>query len=85
VLITKSRLAFGSAQGDLLLDALGILLVAASQVLRAAVIGYAYIIRGGTDKQDYASILVQEGFFAHSGKPALLENLAGDIRPSNYP
>jgi hypothetical protein len=53
VLTTKPRLAFGSAQGDRLLDMVGILLLA--QVLRAAVIGYAYIIRGGRDKSEFPS------------------------------
>jgi len=77
VLTTKPRLAFGSVQGDLLLDAMGVLLVASAQVLRAAVIGYAYIVRGGKDKRVYAESLVHEGFFAHSRNPLYLANLLG--------
>lgn len=77
VLTTRPALAFGSARGDLLLDAAGILLLVVAQVLRAAVIGYAYIIRGGKNKQVYAETLVRAGFFAHSRNPLYLGNLLG--------
>jgi protein-S-isoprenylcysteine O-methyltransferase Ste14 len=77
VVETNPRLAFGTARGDLLLDAVGIALVLLAQALRAAVIGYAYIIRGGINKQVYASTLVQTGFFAHSRNPLYLGNLLG--------
>jgi protein-S-isoprenylcysteine O-methyltransferase Ste14 len=77
VATTKPRLAFGSMRGDLLVDGFGILLLVAAQALRAAVIGYAYIDRGGKDKQVYASNLVQEGFFAHSRNPLYTGNLLG--------
>lgn len=77
VLTTQPRLAFGSARDDLLLDAFGIMLMAGAQVLRAVVIGYAYIIRGGKDKKVYADTLVQEGFFAHCRNPLYLGNLLG--------
>lgn len=77
VLLTQPRLAFGSARGDLLLDALGILLVLSAQILRALVIGYAYIVRGGRDKQVYADALVREGLFAHARNPLYFGNLLG--------
>ncbi len=77
VLTTKPILAFGSVPGDWLLDGLGILLLIVAQCLRAAVIGYAYIIRGGKNKQVYAEKLVQEGFFAHARNPLYLGNLLG--------
>ncbi len=75
ILATEPRLAFNSARGDLLLDAVGITLVLLAQALRAAVIGYAYIIRGGRNKQVYASTLVKAGFFAHVRNPLYLGNL----------
>lgn len=77
IVSTKPRLAFGSVRGDALIDGLGILVVAGAQVLRVGVIGYAYIIRGGKNKQVYAEQLVQEGFFAHSRNPLYLGNLVG--------
>ncbi|MBA2410006.1 MAG: isoprenylcysteine carboxylmethyltransferase family protein [Gammaproteobacteria bacterium] len=77
VLATKPRLAFGSARGDLALDAFGVIAVVGAQILRATVIGYAYIIRGGKDKKVYAETLVQEGFFAHCRNPLYLGNLLG--------
>jgi hypothetical protein len=47
----------------------------AGQVLRVAVIGYAYIQRGGAQKQLSAPKLVSAGFYAHSRNPMY----AGDI------
>jgi protein-S-isoprenylcysteine O-methyltransferase Ste14 len=55
-------------------DAFGIALVFAGAVLRASVIGYAYIKRGGKDKQVYADKLVVEGFFAHARNPLYVGN-----------
>lgn len=52
----------------------GVLMVL-GQILRMAVIGYVYIIRGGKNKQIYAEKLVTEGFFAHSRNPLYLGNL----------
>jgi hypothetical protein len=45
------------------------------QTLRAAVIGLAYIKRGGRGKKIYAGKLVQEGLFAHSRNPLYLGNM----------
>lgn len=44
-------------------------------LLRAAVVGYAYIIRGGKNKQVYAEELVTGGFFNHSRNPLYVGNL----------
>jgi len=65
----------GEARYDLLMDALGIGLAVAGQGLRAAVIGFAYIKRGGKDKKVYADDLVVEGFFAHARNPLYVGNL----------
>src|SRR5690242_1080534 len=60
---------------DFWVDLLGITIAFLGQGLRAAVIGYAYVKRGGKDKMIYADRLVQEGFFAHSRNPLYLGNL----------
>jgi protein-S-isoprenylcysteine O-methyltransferase Ste14 len=59
---------------DRVLDAAGILVALSGQLLRAVVIGFAYIRRGGKNKQVYADSLVQEGVFAHSRNPLYLGN-----------
>lgn len=64
----------GGGPWDRALDLLGILVALAGQLLRAVVIGFAYIRRGGKDKQVYAESLVQEGVFAHSRNPLYLGN-----------
>ncbi|HEX9942330.1 MAG TPA: isoprenylcysteine carboxylmethyltransferase family protein, partial [Thermoanaerobaculia bacterium] len=72
--VSEPRLLLGSRSWDLALDALGIAVALAGQGLRAAVIGYAYVRRGGRNKSIFADELVQEGFFAHSRNPLYLGN-----------
>jgi protein-S-isoprenylcysteine O-methyltransferase Ste14 len=67
----------GSLAADRWLDAVGVAIALAGQLLRAAVIGLAYIRRGGLDKKVYADTLVTAGFFAHSRNPLYLGNLLG--------
>jgi protein-S-isoprenylcysteine O-methyltransferase Ste14 len=67
--------AFVRAEVDSVVDLVGIGLLAAGQGLRAMVIGFAYIVRGGRDGEVYAEGLVQEGFFAHSRNPLYVGNL----------
>lgn len=67
--------SFGSDVADTLLDGLGIVAVLAGLALRAAVIGYAYIRRGGVNKKVYADRLVTAGFFAVSRNPLYVGNL----------
>jgi protein-S-isoprenylcysteine O-methyltransferase Ste14 len=74
VLLSRPGLPFGPPWLDRALDAAGIALALAGQLLRALVIGLAYIRRGGLNKQVYAESLVTEGFFAHSRNPLYLGN-----------
>ncbi len=55
---------------------IGALPVLFGQLFRLAVIGYAYIKRGGKDKKVYADDLVIRGFYAHSRNPMYVGNLA---------
>src|SRR5262245_54478447 len=64
-----------SAVLDTLLDCVGIGVALTGQTLRAAVIGYAYIRRGGKDGKAYADDLVTAGLFAHARNPLYLGNL----------
>ena len=66
----------GSEQLDNWLDLLGIAVALSGQALRAAVIGYAYIVRGGQHGKVYAEGLVTEGLFRHSRNPLYVGNLA---------
>jgi protein-S-isoprenylcysteine O-methyltransferase Ste14 len=65
----------GSPAADLLLDATGLAVAVLGQGLRVAVIGFAYIKRGGLNKHVYAERLVTGGFFAHVRNPLYLGNL----------
>ena len=65
-----------ASRADLIYSGLaGGFLILLGQLLRMAVIGYVYIIRGGKNKQIYAESLVTTGFFAHSRNPLYLGNL----------
>jgi protein-S-isoprenylcysteine O-methyltransferase Ste14 len=66
---SKPLIIAGSRRFDLFLDIIGITVALAGQFLRIFVIGFAYIKRGGKDKEVYADTLVQEGFFAHCRNP----------------
>ena len=61
---------------DLLLITLGITLVIFGQGFRLAVIGYAYIKRGGKEGKVYADDLVVRGFYAHSRNPMYVGNIS---------
>jgi protein-S-isoprenylcysteine O-methyltransferase Ste14 len=74
---TRARWPFQDRVYDRFLNALGIAVALAGQVLRALVIGLAYIRRGGRNRQVHADELVQEGIFAHARNPLYLGNLLG--------
>lgn len=78
----------GSLTQDMWLDALGLAVALAGQGLRAAVIGYAYIKRGGVNKRIHADQLVTQGLFAHARNPLYDGNLlilAGLFIIHNHP
>lgn len=66
---------FGSAMLESGKDAAALLLVLAGLGLRAATIGWAYIKRGGLNKQVYADKLVTSGFFGLSRNPLYVGNM----------
>lgn len=69
-------LAFAPAAGYASpLVIVGGLLVLAGLIVRGAVIGYAYIKRGGLNKQVYADTLVTEGFFNACRNPLYVGNM----------
>lgn len=55
-------------------DVAAVLIVLAGLTLRASVIGFAYIKRGGLNKQVYADTLVTEGFFGVCRNPLYVGN-----------
>ena len=66
---------WGSAAADRWLDLAVIALALAGEGLRAAVVGLAYIKRGGLNKKVHAERLVTEGLFAHSRNPLYVGNM----------
>lgn len=60
---------------DLGLNLFGFLISIVGESVRIAVIGLAYIKRGGLNKRVYADTLVREGIFAHCRNPLYLGNL----------
>jgi protein-S-isoprenylcysteine O-methyltransferase Ste14 len=73
--LSRPRWPQGDARLDDLLDLLGLAVALAGQALRVAVVGYAYIIRGGKNKQVYAEELVTRGFFNHGRNPLYVGNI----------
>lgn len=53
----------------------GILITLSGQAFRLAVIGYAYIKRGGKEGRVYADHLVVKGFYNHSRNPMYIGNM----------
>lgn len=67
-------LRLASPAQEVALDVAGIAVALSGQLLRAVVIGLAYIRRGGKNKRIHADDLVQEGIFAHSRNPLYVGN-----------
>ena len=73
--LLRPRQAFGSPALDAALDAVGLALALAGQGLRVAVVGLAYIRRGGVDGHVHADHLVTGGLFAHCRNPLYVGNV----------
>jgi protein-S-isoprenylcysteine O-methyltransferase Ste14 len=66
----------GAAAGGLDVgDLLGLLMILLGQGLRVAVIGFAYIKRGGQNRRIHADDLVTDGLFAHCRNPLYVGNV----------
>lgn len=65
----------GSEAAGRAMDFIAFGIVIAGLAVRAAVIGYKYIKRGGLDKQVYADTLVTQGFFAVCRNPLYVGNM----------
>ena len=74
-LLTRPEWPAGRDDYDTALDFTGFGVALLGQALRVAVVGYAYIIRGGRNRQVYAEELVTRGFFNHSRNPLYVGNL----------
>ena len=70
----RPRLAGGDLRTDAIVDAVGFLISATGQALRIAVVGLAYITRGGQNRQVWANSLQDRGVFAHCRNPLYVGN-----------
>ncbi len=75
-LAAAGRPLLPAGRADALLDAAGIALVLAGQLLRAAVMGTTYLRRGGRRREVFADALERGGLFAHCRNPLYLGNVA---------
>lgn len=75
LLVLFQPVPFPDQTADWHMDIVGILLAVAGQCLRAAVIGLAYIKRGGVNKKIHADTLVTGGLFSHCRNPLYIGNL----------
>lgn len=74
-LFSRPSLFFNDLSIDRATMLLGAALTLCGQALRLAVIGYAYIKRGGKDGKVFAETLVIRGFYAHCRNPMYTGNL----------
>ncbi len=74
LLLTEPWPFLGSPYADRWLGFFGFVVALLGQAIRMTVIGYAYIVRGGVNKEIAAPRLVAEGFYAHSRNPMYLGN-----------
>ncbi len=76
VLCARPRIFMGDLRYDRILSAAGFAIAFAGQALRAAVIGLAYIQRGGKNRKIDAPTLVRDGIFSLSRNPLYVGNIA---------
>jgi protein-S-isoprenylcysteine O-methyltransferase Ste14 len=76
VLATRPAQFLGNALLDRIAVAIGVVFLLSGQALRLAVIGYAYIRRGGRNREVFANLLVTRGFYSHTRNPMYVGNYA---------
>lgn len=64
----------GNPALDKFATAAGLIIALAGEAFRMIVIGYAYIRRGGKNKEVFANELVTRGFYAHTRNPMYVGN-----------
>lgn len=74
VLLARPAELLGSPVLDKAATALGLAVALAGEAFRLAVIGYAYIRRGGKNREVFANELVTRGFYAHTRNPMYVGN-----------
>ena len=75
LVVMAPGVGLGGAEADWATSLAALVFALAGQLARAVTIGYAYIKRGGLNKQIFAETLVQRGMFAHTRNPLYLGNL----------
>ena len=75
LVVLAPGIGLGGAGADWLASLAAFAFALAGQLARAVTIGYAYIKRGGLNKQIFAETLVQRGMFAHTRNPLYLGNI----------
>jgi protein-S-isoprenylcysteine O-methyltransferase Ste14 len=74
LLVTRPENLFASRAANNAADLVGLVIAALGQAVRVSVIGYAYIVRGGSGKSLAAPTLVCQGIYAHSRNPMYVGN-----------
>lgn len=74
VLLAQPAEFLGNPALDKAVTVLGLLIALAGEAFRLIVIGYAYIRRGGRNKEVFANELVTRGFYAHTRNPMYVGN-----------
>jgi protein-S-isoprenylcysteine O-methyltransferase Ste14 len=74
VVATRPARFFGNEVLDKLAIGAGVLLLLSGQAFRMLVIGYAYIRRGGRNREVFANQLVTRGFYRHTRNPMYVAN-----------
>ncbi|MGZ8195421.1 MAG: methyltransferase family protein [Methylosarcina sp.] len=74
IIMIKPSLFQGNQALDQLMLILGLIIALAGEALRLATIGFAYIHRGGKNRQVYATKLVVKGLYAHTRNPMYVGN-----------
>ncbi|MCC6319416.1 MAG: isoprenylcysteine carboxylmethyltransferase family protein [Gemmatimonadaceae bacterium] len=75
IALSRPMLFHDNASQARIVDGVAVTIAALGQLLRVAVIGYRYIVRGGRNREVYAEGLVTTGFFSLSRNPLYVGNI----------